>query len=300
MIDKPKAGIIGLGLMGNHMARNLLKAGYDLTVHNRSRSIVEQLAQEGARPATSPAEVAAASSYVVTSLPGPLEVESVYLRPHGIIEGVQPGAVLIDTSTIDPGLHRRIAAAAAEKGAGYLDAPVSGGPGGARDGTLSIMVGGAAETLEKARPLLEVLGQNIYYMGPVGTGAIIKLVNNMLLAINCAGVCEGLVLAAKAGLDPAQVVEVISNSSGTSRMFVYGAPSVLKRDFSPGFMVDSLHKDVYLALALGRELGVRLLEGSQASQVLEEARSAGFGRNSIFAQILPLEANAGVQVGAKA
>ncbi len=299
MPDKPMAGFVGLGLMGKPMARNLLKAGYKVTVHNRSQGAVEELTKEGATPATSPAEVARASQIIFTSLPGPAEVESVYLGPGGIVGELQPGSIIVEMSTLDPGTHQKVAAAAAERQADYLDAPVSGGPSGAESGTLSIMVGGDAAVLERARPVLEVLGQNIYHMGPLGSGAIVKLVNNLLLAINAAGVAEGLVLGVKAGLDPDQLVEVIGNSSGTSRMFVYGAPSILNRDFAPGFMVDSLHKDVHLAVALGRENGVRLLAGSLASQILEEARAAGHGRKSIFAQILALEANARIEVKGK-
>jgi 3-hydroxyisobutyrate dehydrogenase-like beta-hydroxyacid dehydrogenase len=225
-------------------------------------------------------------------------VEEVYLGSQGIVSGAQPGSTIIEMSTVGPDTHKRIAAAAAERKADYLDAPVSGGPSGAQSGTLTMMIGGEKEVLERARPLLEVLGERIYHIGPLGSGAIIKLVNNMLLAINTLGVVEGMVLGTKAGLDPAMLNEVIGNSSGTSRMFTYGVPSILKRDFEPGFMVDSLHKDVALAVDLGRALGVRLLAGSLAVQVLEEARGHGLGRKSIFAPLLPLEHMAGVEVKA--
>ncbi len=298
MSQNVKIGYIGLGLMGKPMARNLLKAGYSLTVHNRSRGAVHELAREGAAAANSPVEVATAVDFLITCLPGPVEVEEVYLGPNGAISGLRPGAIVIEMSTIDPDTHKKLAAAAGEKGAGYLDCPVSGGPSGAQAGNLSIMVGGDAAILDRARPVLDVLGdpEHIYHMGPTGNGAIVKLVNNMLLAINCLGVIEGLVLGTKAGLDPEQLVDVISNSSGTSRMFLMGGPSVLRRNFEPGFMVNSLHKDAYLATALGKANGVRLLAGTLATQVLEETKAAGFGGKSIFAQILPLEANAGIEV----
>lgn len=284
--------------MGKPMARNLLRAGFALTVHNRSRASVEELAAEGARPAESPAEVARASDFVITCLPGPSEVDAVYLGPSGVLSVVRPGAILVEMSTIDPETHRRIARAAGERQAGYIDAPISGGSQGAREGTLTIMVGGEAATLERARPILLALGRSLYHMGPVGAGAATKLVNNMLASINVAGMVEGMVLGVKAGLDPALLAEVIGNSSGGSRMLAAAVPSILERDFEPGFALELMDKDVRLAVELGQRLGVRLLAGSLASQLLQEARGAGLGRESLFAQIIPLERNAGVEVRA--
>ncbi len=296
MGEQVKVGFVGLGVMGKPMARNLMKAGFALTVHNRSRGAVEELAAEGARRAFSPAEVARASEFVVTCLPGPADVDLVYLGPDGILSGAQPGSVLIDMSTIDPGTHAKIAAAAAGRGIGYLDAPVSGGPAGAQSATLTIMVGGDAATLERARPVLGAMGQRIYHMGPVGAGAATKLINNLMAAVNAAGMAEGMVMAVKFGLDPALFAEVVGNSSGASRMFSSLVPEILKRNFEPGFAIDLHYKDARLACDLAGLLGVRLLLGSLATQVLQEARGAGLGKKAIDAQIIPLERIAGVEV----
>ena len=296
MPDKLRVGYIGLGVMGKPMARNLLHAGFPLTVHNRSRGAVDELAAEGATPASSPAEVAQASDVVLSCLPGPADVETVYLGQSGVIEGIGEGTIVIEMSTIDPGTHRKVAGLAAARGASYLDAPVSGGSTGAQKATLTIMVGGEKATLERARPVLDAVGKQIYHLGPVGAGATAKLVNNMLGAINLAGAIEALVLGQKAGLDPRQLAEVINNSSGASRLFASAAEEILQRNFEPGFTIDLHHKDVCLATDLGRLLGVRLLAGSLAAQVLQEARGAGYGKRSMFAAILPLEQNAGIEV----
>ncbi len=296
MSTVPTVGWIGLGLMGQPMALNVLRAGFPLVVHNRSRGAVATLVAAGAAEAWSPREVASRAEIVVTCLPGPAEVTEVYLGADGVLTATRPGMLLIDTSTIDPETHRRIARAAAEHGADYLDAPVSGGTTGAREGTLTVMVGGRAEAVERARPILQAFGRTIYHLGPVGSGAIAKLINNLMAAINLLGVCEGLVLAAKAGLDLDLFCRVIADSSGASRSFSGAAPAILARDFRPGFMIDLMHKDVTLALDLARQVGVRTLAGALAQQVLQEARNAGLGRQSTAAQIIPLEQNAGVTV----
>jgi 3-hydroxyisobutyrate dehydrogenase len=296
MTERTNVGFIGLGLMGRPMARNLLRAGFALTVHNRSRPAVDELAAAGARAAADPAAVAAASEFVITCLPGPREVRQVYFGPQGVLAGARPGAVLIEMSTVDPPTHQEIAAAAAERGLAYLDAPISGGTTGAERATLTIMVGGEDEALARARPVLRALGERIFHLGPVGSGAVAKLVNNMLGAINLLGVYEGLVLGVKAGLDPIQLIEAVNSGSGASRQFASGAPNVVKRNFAPGFTLDLMYKDVNLALELGRSLGVRLLAGSLAGQVLEETRGAGLGKQSIYAGVQELERLAGVEV----
>jgi 3-hydroxyisobutyrate dehydrogenase len=292
-------GYIGLGYMGKPMARNLLKAGFPLTVHNRSQAAVRELVAEGATAADSPRALAERVDAVFSCLPGPSDVEKVYLGENGVLAGARPGSILVDMSTIDPGTHQKIANLAAEKGVGYLDAPVSGGTTGARDGTLTIMVGGAAETLEKVMPALRAMGQRIYHIGPVGTGAVVKIVNNMMSAINALGVVEGLVLGTKFGIDPALLYEVCSNSSAGSRTLTGTAQAVLKRDFEPGFMIDLMHKDVGLAVDLGKSLKVRTLAAALAQQVLQEAQAAGLGRASTSAQIIPLERLSGVEVRGK-
>jgi 3-hydroxyisobutyrate dehydrogenase len=288
-------GFIGLGLMGKPMAHNVLKAGFPLTVHNRSQAAVDELVAAGARRAGSPREVAAVVDLVCTCLPGPADVEQVYLGENGVLAGARSGTILVDLSTIDPATHQKIATRATAQGLGYLDAPVSGGTGGARDGTLTIMVGGEAATLEQATPVLGAMGQRIYHLGPTGAGAVVKLVNQLMNATATLGVLEGLVLGTKFGLDPAMIYEVVSNSSGASRA-LGSAPAIFKGDFAPGFMIDLMHKDVSLGVELGKQLKVRTLAAGLAQQVLQEAQAAGLGRQGTTAEILPLERNAGVEV----
>ncbi len=289
-------GFIGLGLMGKPMAYNLLKAGFLLVVLDRRPDPVAEMVAAGARPAGSPAEVAAACEFVISCLPGPTEVKEVHLGPAGVVAAARADGVLVEMSTVDPDTHRQIAATAAARGVHYLDAPVTGGTVGAAKGTLTIMVGGDVAALERARPLLTVLGERIYHLGPVGSGATAKLVNNMLGAINTMGMAEAMVLGVKAGLDPLLLFEVISNGTGASRQVTNCVPNILKRNFQPGFTVDLMRKDVALALALGHSLGVRLLAGALASQVYQEAQNAGLGRLSHFAIIRTVEQNAGVEV----
>jgi 3-hydroxyisobutyrate dehydrogenase len=281
--------------MGKPMARNVLKAGFPLVVHNRSHAAVEELVAEGASAASTPAEAAAQADVLCTCLPVPADVRKVYLATNGVLAGARPGAILVEMSTIDPATHQAIAAQASDRGVSYLDAPVSGGTGGARDATLTIMVGGSADALETATPVLRAMGQRIYHLGPTGSGAAVKLINQMMSAINSLGMVEGLVLGTKFGLDPALVYEVVSNSSGASRS-LGSAPSIMRRDFAPGFTIDLMHKDVALAVELARGLKVRTLAGALAQQVLQEVQAAGFGAAGTNAQIIPLERNAGVEV----
>jgi 3-hydroxyisobutyrate dehydrogenase len=288
-------GFIGLGLMGRHMARNLLKAGFPLVVHNRSQVTVKELVAEGATAAESPKALAAAVDVVCSCLPVPADVHKVYLEDNGVLRGARAGSILIELSTIDPATHQGIATEAEEIGAQYLDAPVSGGTTGARDAALTIMVGGAAGTLETAMPVLKAMGQRIYHCGPIGAGATVKLINQMMVAINNLGVFEGMILGAKYGIDPNLIVEVCSNSSGASRA-LGAVPSVMKREFEPGFMIDLMHKDVALAVELGRQLKVRTLAGGLAQQVLQEAQALGFGRAGTNAQVIPLERIAGIEL----
>jgi 3-hydroxyisobutyrate dehydrogenase len=291
-------GFIGLGHMGKHMARNLLKAGFPVVVHNRSQGVVRELVGEGAIAADSPKALAAQVDVVCSCVPIPADVEKVYLAENGVIAGARPESILIEHSTIDPETHQKIAARAAAVGAEYLDAPVSGGPGGARDGTLTIMVGGSAATLERAMPVFNAMGKRIYHIGPTGSGAAIKLINQMMAAINSAGMIEGLVLGTKYGIDPALLYDVVSNSSGGSRA-LGAAPGIMAGDFEPGFTIDLMHKDVTLAVNLGRQLKVRTLAGALAQQVLQEAQAAGLGNKGTNAAIIPLERNAGVEVRGK-
>ncbi|MCM8750592.1 NAD(P)-dependent oxidoreductase [Thermomicrobiaceae bacterium CFH 74404] len=291
-----RVGVIGLGKMGKPMTRNLLKAGFTVVVHNRSRGPVDELAREGAVAAWSPAEVAQQADVVVTSLPTPASVEEVYLGEHGLIGAARSGQVLIDTSTVSPGLSRRLYEAAKERGAGFLDAPVSGGPAGAESATLTIMVGGDAEVVEQAMPVFQALGKNIHHVGPSGAGSVVKLVNQLLVAINMAGVAEAIVFGVKAGADPQVLLDVIKTSFGGSRMLERALPLVMERQFQPGTPVNLILKDLGLIHEVGKELDTRLLLGALAQEVFKEARAAGFGEEDMVALFKPVERLAGVEV----
>ncbi len=233
---------------------------------------------------------------MISCLPGPADVEKVYLGADGVLANGRAGQLWIDMSTIDAATHQRIATEAAAKDIAYLDAPVTGGTYGAERGTLTIMVGGTAAALERARPVLEAMGANIYHLGPVGSGAVAKLVNNMISAVNVSGFIEAMVLGAKFGLDPAQLFEVISSGTADSKQFSAAMPSVLARNFEPGFTTTLMAKDVALATDLARQLGVRLLAGNLASQIMQEGVAAGLGERSFYSVIKVLEQNAGVEV----
>ena len=294
--DLPSIGFIGLGQMGAPMVRNLIAAGYRPVIHNRSRASVDAIATEGADAASSACEVAERVEILFTCVGYPVDVESVYLGKDGAIEGARAGQVFCDLSTVGPETHHTIAARLGEKSVGYLDAPISGGTSGAKAGTLTIMVGGEEKHFERVRPMLDVMGQNIHLVGPTGAGSVIKLVNQMLNLINAMGAVEGLILATKAGIDPELAYEILRTSSGASRSLDNVATTALPRNFEPGFTADLMHKDVSLAVDLGRQLGVRLLSGALAEQILEEARLSGLGAKMYTAPMLVQEKLAGVEV----
>lgn len=293
---KPKVGYIGLGLMGKPMARNVLKAGFPLVVYNRTRSKAEDVVGEGATLAASIADLAGQVDVVCSCVTGPRDVEAVYLADGGVLSAARPGTLLIDMSTIDPATQQRVAAAATAKGCVYLDAPVSGGVGGARDGTLAIMCGGDSATFERARPVLSAMGQHLYHCGPAGAGATAKLINNLISACTSAAVSEGLVLGAKAGLNIGQLHELLMSASAGSKTLAGYKDSALKRNFDPGFTINNMEKDVTLANQMARDLGVRLLVGAISQQILREAQLQGLGERHTTAQIVPMEHLAGVEV----
>jgi 3-hydroxyisobutyrate dehydrogenase-like beta-hydroxyacid dehydrogenase len=281
------------------MSRNIMKAGFPLVVANRSQQVVRDLATEGATPAATPAEVAGAAEIVCLCLPVPATVEEVVLGPGGVLEGIRPGSIVVDFSTIGPSTCRKAAAALEEKGAGYLDAPVSGGTTGAEAGTLTVMVGGDKGQYERALPVLQRVGRKIVYAGPVGAGAVVKLMNQLLVGINLAGAAEAMVLGVKAGVDPKLLFETIASATGNSSQLERCFPEmILKGSFEAMFSVDLLHKDLSLGVEVGKDNRVRLLLGALAVQVFEEAREAGFGEEDIAAVIRPLERLAGVEVRA--
>ncbi len=270
-------GFIGLGIMGRPMALNLLRAGYSLVVHNRTREKESELVSEGARAADSPLEVAGASDIVITMLPDSPDVEQVYLGEDGVIAGARAGQLLIDMSSVAPAVAVAVAEAASRAGAEALDAPVSGGDVGAREGTLSIMVGGSEEAFERAKPLFDVLGKTIVHMGGAGAGQTAKACNQILVAVTIEAVSEALVLASKAGVDPDRLIEVLSGGLAGNKVMEVRRRNFLEHDFTPGFKLELHHKDLGIALRTARELGVYLPTTAIVDQMLAALRAAGDG-----------------------
>jgi 2-hydroxy-3-oxopropionate reductase len=292
-----KVGYIGLGLMGSGIARNLMKAGHTLVVHNRSRAIVDQFASEGATPATSPREVAEQSEFVFTNLPDSPDVEQVVLGPDGIIEGAREGTIFIDNSTIKPETARLIAERLGEVGMQALDAPVSGGDIGARQGTLSIMVGGPREAFDRALPLFEVMGKSAVWVGESGAGQIAKAANQVVVAGTMVAMAEALVLAQKAGVDPARVVEAISRGAAQCWALDNKPAKLFARDLDPGFKAFMQAKDLKIVIDTGRTYQVPLPLTAVAHQLYEAMIGMGNGELDNSAVITVLEALASIQVG---
>jgi 2-hydroxymethylglutarate dehydrogenase len=291
-----KIGFIGLGKMGGPMAQNVLKAGLDLVVHDVRKDAAQALLAAGAQWAESPATVAESCRIVITSLPTPPIVEQVVLGSSGLKEGWQAGDIYVDTTTNSVSTVRHIAEKAATLGVDVLDAPVSGGTLGAVAGTLTIMVGGEPEVLEKVRPVLETMGERIFHLGPVGCGNVAKLVNNMV-AFACTSVCaEGMVLGTKAGIDPLVLHDLMVVSTADNWGLCQYPRTVFKRNFTPGFEISLAHQDMSLALGLGKEYGVPLPVAEMVKEDLAGAMAAGLGGHGVDAVILPLEEKAGVTV----
>ena len=268
-------GFIGLGAMGLPMAKNLLKAGHALAVHARRAEAMRPLVHMGAVACASPREVAQKSDVIFTMVTDTQAVEDVVLGKQGIVLGARPGAVVIDHSTISPAGTRRIAAKLKERGMAFLDAPVSGGVGGAETGTLSIMVGGDALVFEKCRPLLACLGRTLVHIGASGAGQVAKACNQLALIINQMGVAEAVLLAEKNGVDPLKVKDALMGGFAASRMLDVQAPKMAARDFS-GKIESRLHyKDILIVLELARELGITLPASALAADMLTRLQEAG-------------------------
>ncbi|HWI51808.1 MAG TPA: NAD(P)-dependent oxidoreductase [Symbiobacteriaceae bacterium] len=289
-------GFIGLGRMGRNMARNLLKAGHTVTVYNRSQGIVDELVAQGARRAASPAEAARNSRVLFTCLTTPDVVESTLRQA---LEGAKPGDIFVDHSTIGVADAKRIAALCAEKGVQFIDAPVSGGPWGAEAGTLTIMCGGDPAAYETVLPYLQAEGKQLYLLGQVGAGTVAKLCNNLLVGIHAAAASEAFVLGTKAGVDPKVLLEIIQGATGQSKQIERNFPKfVFPGNFEAAFSIEHLHKDIGLALGLGRDQQVRMMLGATTMQLFEEARAAGLTHEDMAAVIKPLEDLSGVKVRA--
>ena len=270
-------GFIGLGNMGNPMAANLLKAQYNLTVHDLRRETGQPLEDAGAKWGTSPKNVAAQSEVVLTSLPGPKEVEAVVLGENGIFAGLDSGSACIDLSTNSPTTLQKIAEIGASRGFHVLDAPISGGVFGARDGTLTIYVGGEQADFERFQPLFQSIGNHVAYMGPTGSGHMTKLVNNLMMFINFAGVCEGMAMGAKAGIQPQALLDVIKTSTGDS-MYLRRTIRLLLAGEDVNSAADLAVKDVHLAVELGRELDIPMELGPLVEDIFRRFCDAGRGQ----------------------
>jgi 2-hydroxy-3-oxopropionate reductase len=270
-------GFIGLGVMGKPMARNLIGANHPLVVHSRSAPPVEELVGEGATAAATPAEVAAASDVVITMLPDGPQVEEVFRGPDGIFFGARPGSLLIDMSTISPAVSRSLAETAAAEDLEILDAPVSGGDVGAREASLSIMVGGEESAVDRARPVLEALGKTIVHVGPAGSGQVVKACNQLLVAVTIVGVSEALVLGQKLGISGDALLDVLSGGLAGNRVMEVRRPQLLTHEFTPGFKLDLHHKDLEIALAAGGDASVPLPLTAVVQQLVRSARAKGRG-----------------------
>jgi len=274
-----KIGFIGLGIMGKPMAKNLLKAGHELVVHDRAVAPVSELVAAGARAASNGKEVAQASDLVITMLPNSPHVKSAVLDEGGVLEGMAPGKILVDMSSIAPGAAQEIAAELAKKGVDMLDAPVSGGEPKAIEGTLSIMVGGKEAVFERCRPLLLQMGASAVLCGDIGAGNTTKLANQIVVALNIAAVSEAFVLAAKAGLDPETVFKAIRGGLAGSTVMEAKGPMILAGNFKPGFRIDLHIKDLANALETGHEIGVPLPLTSQVMEMMQALKVDGKSGN---------------------
>jgi 3-hydroxyisobutyrate dehydrogenase len=294
-MKETRVGFIGLGIMGAPMAMNVLKAGYPLTVWNRTASKGEALRKAGAAWAESPADVARKSDVVITIVSDTPDVEEVILGPKGVIHGAHEGMVVIDMSTISPHATRRIAEKLAEAGVEMLDAPVSGGDVGAQKGTLSIMVGGKDDVFQRCLPILQTMGKRITHVWPNGAGQFTKLVNQIIVVGNTLAMAEGLVFAAKAGLDLEKVLEAVSAGAAGSWMLSNRGPQIVQGDFRPGFTVKLQQKDVKLVLEAAREMEVPLPGTALIHQLYHAVEARGLQEEGNHALVKAIEWLAGVE-----
>ena len=283
-----KIGFIGIGAMGRPMLRNLVTKGFAVVAYDLAPAALAAAVEAGARPATSCAAVAAESELVVTMLPSSSHVERAYLGAGGVLEGIAAGRLCADMSTIDPATSQRVAARLRERGVRFIDAPVSGGVGGAEKGTLAIMVGGEAADLEEARPALAAMGANVVHVGPVGAGEVAKLCNNLIAGVATVAVSEAFRIAEGFGVDPQVLTRIIASSSGRTWIMEHGHPvpgivpeAASSRGYAPGFTVDLMCKDLGLAVDAARALRIPVAVASAAQQILRLASSHGYGRKDV-------------------
>lgn len=299
MNEKPTIGFIGLGIMGYPMATNLIQAGYNLVAHNRSRKPVEDLATKGATPAFSPREVAEQSDVIILCLPDSPDVQLVVAGPDGVLEGTSESDIIIDMSTISPVVAAELAEQAAEQGVQMLDAPISGGDVGAKEGTLAIMVGGDADTVEQVMPILDVLGSTITHVGPSGAGQTVKACNQIVVAGTLSVVAEALVLGAKVGVDPAKIVDAIKGGAARCWALDVRAPNVIRRIFDPGFKSELHYKDLNIIMDAADAFKVPLPVTSEIHELYKTMVVKGRGKMDHSAVITVIEDLADATVEAK-
>ncbi len=288
-----RIGFIGLGIMGRPMAINLLEAGYQVVILDVGRGAVMEVADHGAEKAYTPADVAAKTDVVITMLPDSPQVEEVVLGPKGVIEGVRPGMLFIDMSTIAPATSKKIYQKMKEIGVEALDAPVSGGDVGARKGTLSIMVGGSAEAFKRALPIFEVLGQNIVHIGEAGAGQVTKACNQIIVGMTIQAVAEALTLAKKAGVDLVKVRNALLGGFAQSRILDIHGQRIIEGNYQPGFKIRLHRKDLNIALQTGKELSVPLVGTAQTAVLMDALLARGDGEldHSALAMLIAELAN---------
>jgi len=296
---KPRIGFLGLGTMGGQMARRLVSEGYEVTGYDVDPVRAGQAKANGVILAASPARVAEASDFVLSSLTDPAAVRRAYLGKDGALEAVRAGMTLIDLSTIDPDCWREVAAAAKKSGVECLDAPVSGGPVEAGSGKLVFLIGGETAVLERCRPLLMTLGTDLHHVGPLGSGQVVKIVNNVMSMGNMAVAAEAMVLGVKAGVDPERLFEILSTSGGRSHHFLKRMPNVLAGNFAPSFGINLSRKDLSLALAMAASLEMPMPVAAMVRQMYEAAHAQGLGALDMAAVTSLYEQWTGVQVRKK-
>lgn len=291
-----KVGFIGVGFMGQHMAKHILDGGHDLTIYDISETAAKDLIAAGANWAPSPSEVATVSEVIFTSLPTPQDVEQVVMGEGGIMAGALEGTTFFDLSTTDPETISRISNAAAQKGMSVLDAPVSGGTIGAEQGTLCVMVGGDKNKYDKYKPVLDLIGNQVVYCGNLGAGAVCKIVNNLIGMTLGVVLSEAFSLGVKAGVDPMTLYNAVSMSSGETRQMHTFPTGLFEGNFEPGFKLDLGSKDVGLATNLGRSLRVPMDVSNLIQQKYVEAQNKGLGGQSTVAIAKLQEERAGVEI----
>lgn len=291
---KTKIGWIGTGVMGKSMAGHLLSAGYKVTLYSRTRAKSEDLIARGGQWAATPKEVAQASDIIFTMVGYPHDVRDVTLGPQGTLVGSKPGNILVDMTTSEPSLAVEIAHAATAQGVGSVDAPVSGGDIGARNAALSIMIGGDEKDVDAVLPCFQVMGKTIKHQGPAGSGQHTKMVNQLLIGPMMIAVCEALLYAQKAGLDPLRVIESVGSGAAGSWSINNLGPRIINRDFEPGFYVEHFIKDMGIALAEAKRMGLALPGLGMAEQLYLAVQAQGYGRKGTQALMLALEQMSGI------